>query len=105
VKSARGEHALSFQGIDIEHWWKLLAGSGALIAIASAPAAFVPGFVTGIGLLAIGIGEWVNHPLQTKLGQGFTITGYPRNPKLSGNVLTGIGGALVIFGVVRILIA
>jgi len=29
--------------------------------------------ISSLGLIAVGIGEWINHPLQTKLGLGYKI--------------------------------
>ena len=51
---------------DLEHWWKLLAAAGALIASTSAPVIFVPGVLIGLGPLFFGIGEWINHPIQMR---------------------------------------
>jgi hypothetical protein len=57
--------------MDLDHWWKLVGAAGGLIAIASTPVQFVPGLLIGLGLLLFGVGEWANHPLQTKVGTGF----------------------------------
>jgi hypothetical protein len=60
------------------------------------------------GFLFIGIGEWVNHPLQTGLmhhpihGTGKT-TSYNRSPKLTGNLFDILGFLIICIGIKRIL--
>jgi hypothetical protein len=87
---------------DLEHWWKLLAAAGATIVVASIAVKFTPTIFLGLGLLACGIGEWIDHPLQTKIGQGFKITGYPRSPSILGVVLDGVGIVLAIVGLIKL---
>jgi hypothetical protein len=68
----------SFSKWDLEHWWKLVAAAGALLAIASAPARFGPGVLVGLGLLLFGVAEWINHPIQMKRSGGVITESYPR---------------------------
>lgn len=93
----------SLKDFDLEHWWKLTAAAGALIAVASAPVQFAPGLLIGLGLLLFGLGEWANHPLRTGVGQGFTITGYPWGPNAFGLVLDAIGVCLFALGLYRLI--
>ena len=88
-----------------EHWWKLLAGAGVAMAVASITAGQRPGIIVGLGLLGVGTGEWISHPLQTQLGHGFQITGYPRRWKVAGTGLSLAGGALLLYGLGKLLLA
>jgi hypothetical protein len=91
--------------LDIEHWWKLLAGAGAAIAVASIAAKFNPTIFVGLGLLSIGIGEWKDHPLQTQLAPGFKLTSYPRSSSMLGVLLDVLGVALAGIGLYKLLLA
>ena len=53
---------------DDRHWWILVAIAGALIAVASAPVKFVPGFIIGLALLLFGVGQWIDHKVLTGVG-------------------------------------
>lgn len=55
-----------------------------------------------IGTAILGTGEFINHPLQTVLAHGGKLTGYPRNPRVFGNLLSVLGGFLILFGCKRI---
>ncbi|MCG3706409.1 hypothetical protein L5F43_07915 [Aliarcobacter butzleri] len=58
-----------------------------------------------LGAFLIGLGEWINHPLQTKLyppsyhmPTGGVTTGYPRNNSFMGILFDILGIALIIWG-------
>lgn len=87
---------------DDRHWWILVSIAGGLIAVASAPVKFVAGFVIGLGLLAFGIGQWIDHPIRSSVGGGFHVTGYPWHPSVFGMMLSIAGGALFAFGLWRL---
>ena len=88
---------------DDRAWWILVAIAGALIAAASAPVTFVPGVLVGLGLLAFGVGQWIDHPIRTTVNARFKITGYPWHPSVSGVTLSLGGGALFAIGLYRLL--
>lgn len=88
---------------DDRHWWILVGIAGALIAVASAPVKFVPGFIIGLGLLTFGVGQWIDHPIRTDFRPGFQITGYPWRPSVFGVVLSLGGVVLFGFGLYRLL--
>jgi hypothetical protein len=88
---------------DDRHWWILVAIAGALIAVASAPVKFVPGFIIGLALLLFGVGHWIDHKLLTGVGPGFTTTRYPWQPSVFGVVLSLSGIVLFGFGLYRLL--
>jgi hypothetical protein len=92
------------KNFDERHWWILVGIAGALIATASAPVKFVPGFAIGLGLLFFGVGQWQDHPIVTSRSQGVITTKYPWHPTVLGVILSIIGGVLFAFGVFRLVI-
>ena len=54
--------------------------------------------IVSIGVIFIGIGEWINHPLQTGVGPGYKITSYNRVNTLAGNIWDVVGIALIVYG-------
>ncbi|MGA9728793.1 MAG: hypothetical protein WBQ84_15490, partial [Methylocella sp.] len=83
---------------DSRHWWILVGVAGALIAAASAPVKFVPGFIIGLALLLFGVGQWIDHPLLTGVGRGFQTTRYPWKPSVVSVALSLSGIGLFGFG-------
>lgn len=58
-----------------------------------------------LGAFFVGLGEWINHPLQTKIyppsyhmPTGGVVTGYPRNNSFMGILFDILGICLVIWG-------
>jgi hypothetical protein len=98
----------------IEHWYHLLIVIGSAGAIASMTVelkgvANAHALLTSLGILFIGIGEWVNHPLQTKLVApnayfpgGGKITAYPRRPRALGSLFDLLGAVLIGIAIYKI---
>lgn len=62
--------------------------------------------LVSLGFFFIGLGEWINHPLQTSLHPpsihmptGGVTTGYPRNNKFIGILFVILGVFLIAFGI------
>jgi apolipoprotein N-acyltransferase len=95
--------------LKIDHWWKLIAVAGALLAIAATPVQFAAGGLVGLGILFFGAGEWINHPVQQSIGMGYGSvwkgTSYPWNPRPLGIVLDALGILLFFIGLIKIIIA
>lgn len=97
---------MDLKGFDLEHWWKMLAGVGALIAIASIPLLHVPTIFIGLGLFFVGLGEWINHPYQVHEATfHYQITSHNRSPRPSGMALDLLGGILTAVGLVKLFLA
>lgn len=79
----------------------LLAGAGVLKAFPVIPAAAI-----SAGGFFVGLGEWINHPLQTRILRAPTyqgvVTGHPRNNSPVGVGFLVIGIGLVGYGVFKI---
>lgn len=100
----------------IEYWYHalmvvsiiifLLSGAGVLKAFPLIPTATI-----SLGSFFIGLGEWVNHPLQTMLKPanayhpGGILSGHPRNNKPIGVIFVIFGFALVFFGLYKLVAA
>lgn len=77
----------------------LLAGTGLLKAFPVIPVTAV-----SLGTFFFGMGEWINHPLQSKLLRatmfqpGGVITGHPRNATIAGYFFDLLGIFLIGLG-------
>lgn len=82
--------------LKIDYWYKILPVIGCFLIIISLTVDVkvfdnITVFLLGLGVICVGIGEWINHPLQTAVGHNCIITSYNRLNKLSGNVWDFIG--------------
>ena len=103
--------------LKVDHWYHLLVALGATGAIASLAVdvkgiANAHGLLLSLGTMFMGIGEWINHPLQTKLmhptiyaPNGGIITGHPRNPSNLGNLFDVLGFVLLVVALFKIAMA
>lgn len=90
--------------ISLDRWWKLLAAAGAAMAIAATAAKFTPGLLIGLGLMLIGVGEWINRAKRTEVYVTHKIESYPWKARLLGLFCDGIGIGLAATGLYRILL-
>lgn len=97
----------------LDYWYKvmmvvgivifLLAGAGLLKAYPLVPTSLI-----SLGAFFFGVGEWMNHPLQTILieprigSRGGILKGHPRNAKFGGILFDIFGIALIGFGVYKL---
>ena len=58
--------------------------------------------VFAIGLLLIGLGEWINHPFQTRVFPGGIASGEVRRPKVPGLALVAVGTVLFCLALFRL---
>ncbi len=81
----------------------------AAIVVASIAVKFVPTIFIGLGLLSVGAGEWLMHPVFTVPYQDglqhWMITTKERRPKLSGILLDVLGALLCIAGLIKLALA
>lgn len=87
--------------LKIDYWYKaiLVIATTLLIVSLSVKMIGVPNtFVQlmSLGAIFIGIGEWINHPLQQILAPGAKMTGYPRSNSILGTLFDFIG--IIIIG-------
>jgi hypothetical protein len=81
----------------------LLTGAGILKAFPTVASALI-----SLGCFGIGLGEWINHPLQTSLlppnayHPGGILTSHPRRVSAVGSLFLLLGLILTAFGIVRL---
>ena len=104
-------------GFKIEHWYQLLIALGAAGVIAALTVEVkgisnVHALFIFAGVMFVGIGEWVNHPLDTKLMRptiyapnGGVASGHPRKPTNLGNLFNVLGFVLIVVSLFKITIA
>lgn len=95
---------MDLKGFDLEHWWKMLAGGGAAIAVASIAVKLMPMIFVGLGLFLIGLGEWINHPYQERVDAygRFKISGHLRTNYVAGWLLDCLGLVLAAVGLAKL---
>ena len=91
--------------INLDAWYKVvmvvgifvfaLSGAGILKEFPVVPTALI-----SLGMFFIGLGEWINHPLQHTVRPGFIGRGYPRRQSFAGIVFDILGIALIGYGCV-----
>lgn len=98
----------------IEHWYHVFIVLGCIGAITSLVIEFkgianAHAALLFFGIFFIGIGEWINHPLQTKIVRpnaftpgGGIITGHPRQNVFLGIFFDVVGVGLVAVGIYKI---
>jgi hypothetical protein len=102
---------MDFKSIDLRMWWLGLVTFGTAICIGALAVKERDFALIGLGVGVFGIGEWVQHPLQSYIEQGrfmvptMLATAYPRRPKVFGIILNCVGLALILIGLYRFLTA
>jgi hypothetical protein len=93
------------QIFDDQQWWIVFGVSGGLIAAASAPVMFVPGFLVGLGLLLFGAGQWIDRPLRVgKAPRDKDVKIYTWQPSAFGLAVMVTGVASFGVGLFRLIV-
>lgn len=93
----------------LDYWYQVLMVVGVVVFLASGSGLLkefpvLPTATISLGSFFIGLGEWINHPLQTVLvGANIErpsgmLTGHPRSSRPIGVVFNIFGLALIVFG-------
>ena len=102
-----------FTWLKIDYWYHVFVLLGAAGTIASLifdikGITNKQALLLSLGCLFIGIGEWINHPIQTisvpprANHPGGILTGHPRNPDLLGSLFDIMGFILIATAVYKI---
>lgn len=86
--------------LKIDYWYKLLPVIGTItmiigltLDVKGVTNIFV--LLVSLGVILIGIGEWINHPLQTKVGPTYKIVSYNRLNTWAGNCWDLVGLSVI----------
>ena len=100
--------------LTLDHWYKVVMAVGLLVALL-AGAGYLKEFPTaptaalGLGAFFFGMGEWINHPLQTTVVPATAhrpagvMTSHPRSASVAGVLFDALGLGLIGLGVYRLL--
>ncbi len=103
--------------LKVEHWYHLfvaLGATGALVALTLDVKGItnIQALLLSLGLMFVGVGEWINHPLQTRLMPptaltpgGGIITGHPRSNSILGVLFDVLGMGLLALAIYKITVA
>lgn len=96
------------EALKIDFWYKAVLVLSAVLLIISLTVPLQGAENTtviqfSLGGVLIGLGEWINHPFQTKVGDGFKITGYPRNNSALGIIFNLIGFGIMSYSACEVL--
>ena len=89
--------------LDLARWWKVAIVVGLAILLAALAAKDRDLVVIGLGIIACGFGEWLNHRMEVETMRGGTLTTFERVNRPIGLTLDAIGVALVAFGLYHLL--
>lgn len=87
----------------IDYWYKAVAVASVVFLLA-ALTVDLKGvenktvILISLGSFFIGLGEWINHPLQTSIAPGMKITSYNRKASIHGNLFDILGFSIVCIG-------
>jgi hypothetical protein len=93
--------------LKIDYWYKamLVISTCVLIVSLTVELKGVENSVVqliSLGCAFWGLGEWINHPYQEKIGIGFKISGHPRNGSVAGYAFDLVGWILILIGIFKV---
>lgn len=94
--------------LKIDYWYKavLVIATSVLIISLTVELKSVENNIVqllSLGGIFCGLGEWINHPLQVKVGPNFKISGYPRKHRLGGYLFDLAGIVFIVIGLIKLL--
>jgi hypothetical protein len=94
-----------FKGFDLDRWWKVAIVVGLALVLAALAANNRAVVLVGLGIVACGFGEWINHRMQMEFIHGGTLTSYHRANRPLGLVLDALGTAVAGAGIYLLVMA
>lgn len=96
------------QSLALDYWYKAVLAISTVLLIVSltVPLQGINNAIAQLlclGGIFIGLGEWINHPLQVSVGPGFKISGHPRRFTFLGTVFVLLGLACIGYGVYKLI--
>jgi len=95
------------ESLKLDYWYKALLAMCSVLLIVSltVPLQGINNNVAqllSLGGIFIGLGEWINHPLQERIGPGFKVSGHPWRFTLLGTGFDLVGLACIWYGVYKL---
>lgn len=93
--------------LKIDYWYKAVLVTSTCVLIVSLTVELKGVENSAVQLISLGcvfwgLGEWINHPYQEKIGIGFKISGHPRNGSGAGYAFDLFGWILILIGIVKV---
>lgn len=97
------------ESLKLDYWYKaVLAISTVLLVISlTIPLQELSNSTIALictGGIFVGLGEWINHPLQEVVAFNYKITGYPRRATFLGSVFLVFGLCLAGYGIYKLFV-
>ncbi len=89
--------------LDLARWWKVLIAVGVAFVLGALLAKDLTFQVIGLGIVACGFGEWMNHRMEIEARHGGTLTTFERKNRFVGVVLDVLGVILIAIGLDHLL--
>jgi hypothetical protein len=87
----------------LDKWYKALIAAGVALGVGAVAAHHNQLLVMAVGMVLVGVGEFMNHPFRS-YRDGLTVyEGHPRIPCLAGHILDAVGALIMLFGIVKLL--
>jgi hypothetical protein len=89
--------------LDFARWWKVLIAVGVAFVLGALIAKDVAFQVIGLGIVASGFGEWMNHRMEMEPRHGGVVTSFERKNRFIGVFLDVVGVILILTGLNHLL--
>lgn len=104
-KKAKGEGEKTMSeipgiGKDLR-WWHGLTGVSGAALVAVIAANWPNAALIAAGFAGIGIGQWIDHQLESTILPGMIGTRFVRNNTLPGLTFTAAGGVSIVVGIIK----
>lgn len=91
--------------LKIDYWYKIFPAIGTITLVLGLTVEIKDIENTllqliSVGVIFIGIGEWINHPFQAQVGANYKITSYNRINTFAGNLWDFLGIGLIVYAFV-----
>ena len=84
-------------------WWFALIALGLVIVVAAVAANNNDVALIGLGIVAGGFGEWMNHRMEMDFVNRAMLAAYHRDNRPTGDALDGVGFILIVAGLYHVL--
>jgi hypothetical protein len=94
----------SLKGFNLRRWWITAIAVGAIFTVAAIAIQNPAATLVGLGIVAMGFGEWMNHPIPMEIDvrKAETLTTIERENHPLGVTIDVIGIALFILGIIAL---